>query len=98
MASVSIFWFILSICFSSSSSLELLPIYFDSTHVRGSAVVVIWDAYNVKGQSFKTAIEAACLLLRIDDIVSGMKKKQPPVPKLLPSLKLRQKAMQIMSK
>ncbi|KAI5341782.1 hypothetical protein L3X38_009657 [Prunus dulcis] len=70
MASVSIFWFILSICFSSSSSLELLPIYFDSTH--------IWDAYNVKGQSFKTAIEAACLLLRIDDIVSGMKKKQPP--------------------
>ncbi|KAI5313230.1 hypothetical protein L3X38_042404 [Prunus dulcis] len=62
----------------SSSSLELLPIYFDSTHVRGSAVVVIWDACNVKAQSFKTAIEAACLLLRIDDIVSGMKKKQPP--------------------
>ncbi|BBN68763.1 hypothetical protein Prudu_566S000600, partial [Prunus dulcis] len=38
----------------------------------------IWDACNVKAQSFKTAIEAACLLLRIDDIVSGMKKKQPP--------------------
>ncbi|BBH04064.1 TCP-1/cpn60 chaperonin family protein [Prunus dulcis] len=38
----------------------------------------IWDAYNVKAQTFKTAIEAACLLLRIDDIVSGMKKKQPP--------------------
>ncbi|KAI5340033.1 hypothetical protein L3X38_019307 [Prunus dulcis] len=38
----------------------------------------IWDAYNVKAQSFKTAIEAACLLLKIDDIVSGMKKKQPP--------------------
>ncbi|BBG95912.1 DNA glycosylase superfamily protein, partial [Prunus dulcis] len=31
-----------------------------------------------EGQSFKTAIEAACLLLRIDDIVCGMKKKQPP--------------------
>ncbi|XP_034225721.1 T-complex protein 1 subunit gamma-like [Prunus dulcis] len=41
----------------------------------------IWDACNVKAQSFKTAIEAACLLLRIDDIVSGMKKKQPPGPK-----------------
>ncbi|KAI5316213.1 hypothetical protein L3X38_045389 [Prunus dulcis] len=38
----------------------------------------IGDAYNVKAQTFKTAIEAACLLLRIDDIVSGVKKKQPP--------------------
>ncbi|GLJ05342.1 hypothetical protein SUGI_0016510 [Cryptomeria japonica] len=28
----------------------------------------IWDAYNVKAQTFKTAIEAACMLLRIDDI------------------------------
>ncbi|KAG4941845.1 hypothetical protein JHK87_045716 [Glycine soja] len=38
----------------------------------------IWDAYNVKAQAFKTAIEAACMLLRIDDIVSGIKKKQAP--------------------
>ncbi|KAI3987301.1 hypothetical protein MKX01_003051 [Papaver californicum] len=38
----------------------------------------IWDSYNVKAQTFKTAIEAACMLLRIDDIVSGIKKKQPP--------------------
>ncbi|KAK9937559.1 hypothetical protein M0R45_014338 [Rubus argutus] len=38
----------------------------------------IWDAYNVKAQTFKTAIESACLLLRIDDIVSGIKKKQAP--------------------
>ncbi|KAK1320868.1 hypothetical protein QJS10_CPA03g00411 [Acorus calamus] len=38
----------------------------------------IWDAYNVKQQTFKTAIEAACMLLRIDDIVSGIKKKQAP--------------------
>ncbi|KAK9104489.1 hypothetical protein Scep_021333 [Stephania cephalantha] len=36
----------------------------------------IWDAYNVKAQTFKTAIEAACMILRIDDIVSGIKKKQ----------------------
>ncbi|KAG5522913.1 hypothetical protein RHGRI_034908 [Rhododendron griersonianum] len=38
----------------------------------------IWDAYNVKAQTFKTAIEAASMLLRIDDIVSGIKKKQAP--------------------
>lgn len=38
----------------------------------------IWDAFNVKAQTFKTAIEAACMLLRIDDIVSGIKKKQAP--------------------
>ena len=38
----------------------------------------IWDAYNVKAQTFKTAIEAACMLLRIDDIVSGIKKKEAP--------------------
>ena len=31
----------------------------------------------MKAQTFKTAIESACLLLRIDDIVSGIKKKQP---------------------
>lgn len=36
----------------------------------------VWDAYNVKVQTLKTAIEAACMLLRIDDIVSGIKKKQ----------------------
>lgn len=30
----------------------------------------------MKAQAFKTAIEAACMLLRIDDIVSGIKKKQ----------------------
>lgn len=38
--------------------------------------VQIWDSYTVKAQAFKTAIEAACMLLRIDDIVSGIKKKQ----------------------
>lgn len=41
----------------------------------------------MKAQTFKTAIEAACMLLRIDDIVSGIKKKQapgagPPKPKI----------------
>ncbi|GJN38566.1 hypothetical protein PR202_gb27621 [Eleusine coracana subsp. coracana] len=38
----------------------------------------VWDSYSVKSQTFKTAIEAACMLLRIDDIVSGIKKKQAP--------------------
>ena len=32
----------------------------------------IWEPYMVKTQTLKTAIEAACMLLRIDDIVSGM--------------------------
>ena len=34
----------------------------------------IWDPVTVKQQTFKTSIEAACMLLRIDDIVSGIKK------------------------
>ena len=32
----------------------------------------IWDPCAVKLQSYKTAIESACMLLRIDDIVSGI--------------------------
>jgi T-complex protein 1 subunit gamma len=35
----------------------------------------IFDSYLVKSQAIKTSIEAACMLLRIDDIVSGMSKK-----------------------
>ena len=31
----------------------------------------IYEPYNVKVQTIKTAVEAACMLLRIDDIVSG---------------------------
>eukprot|EP00823_Brevimastigomonas_motovehiculus_P001256 TRINITY_DN11767_c0_g1_i1.p1 TRINITY_DN11767_c0_g1~~TRINITY_DN11767_c0_g1_i1.p1 ORF type:complete len:569 (+),score=166.17 TRINITY_DN11767_c0_g1_i1:53-1708(+) len=34
--------------------------------------IKIWDTLLVKTQTYKTAIEAACMLLRIDDIVSGM--------------------------
>lgn len=36
----------------------------------------IWEPYCVKTQTFKTAIESACLILRIDDVVSGTRKKQ----------------------
>lgn len=36
----------------------------------------VWDPLAVKQQTFKTAIESACMLLRIDDIVSGIKKER----------------------
>jgi len=35
----------------------------------------VFEPYSVKAQTIKTAIEAACLLLRVDDVLSGMKKK-----------------------
>eukprot|EP01025_Chloroclados_australasicus_P011269 TRINITY_DN1487_c0_g1_i2.p2 TRINITY_DN1487_c0_g1~~TRINITY_DN1487_c0_g1_i2.p2 ORF type:complete len:558 (+),score=91.35 TRINITY_DN1487_c0_g1_i2:100-1773(+) len=35
----------------------------------------IWDPYAVKAQTIKTAVEASVLLLRIDDILSGISKK-----------------------
>ena len=35
----------------------------------------IWDPCAVKQQTYKTAIESACMLLRIDDIVSGIQKE-----------------------
>jgi len=36
----------------------------------------IWDPAAVKIQTIKTAIEVSCMLLRIDDIVSGIKKEK----------------------
>jgi len=36
----------------------------------------IWEPFSVKTQTIKTAIESAAMLLRIDDIVSGVSKKQ----------------------
>lgn len=36
----------------------------------------VWEPLMVKTQTFKTAIEAANMLLRIDDIVSGISKRQ----------------------
>merc|ERR1712060_112835 len=35
----------------------------------------VWEPHAVKSQTLKTSIEAAVMLIRIDDIVSGMKKK-----------------------
>lgn len=37
--------------------------------------VGVWEPFSVKSQTLKTAIEAACLLLRVDDIFSGLSKK-----------------------
>lgn len=34
----------------------------------------IWEPFAVKSQTLKTAVESACLLLRVDDIVSGISK------------------------
>jgi T-complex protein 1 subunit gamma len=36
----------------------------------------VWEPAAVKIQTVKTALEAACLLLRVDDIVSGISKKE----------------------
>ncbi|KAA8899266.1 hypothetical protein TRICI_006354 [Trichomonascus ciferrii] len=35
----------------------------------------VWEPETIKLQSIKTAIESACLLLRVDDIVSGVRKQ-----------------------
>ena len=40
----------------------------------------IWEPVAVKNQVLKTAIEASCLLLRIDDVVSGVKRKEKQSP------------------
>jgi len=36
----------------------------------------IWEPITVKTQTIKTAVEQACLILRVDDILSGISKKQ----------------------
>jgi len=35
----------------------------------------VWDTLSVKKQTLKTAVESACMILRIDDIVSGSKNR-----------------------
>ncbi len=36
----------------------------------------VWEPEAVKSQSIKTAVESACLLLRVDDICSAKSAKQ----------------------
>ena len=40
----------------------------------------IFDTLAVKKQTLKTSIESSCMILRIDDIVSGIKKKEKSGP------------------
>ena len=40
----------------------------------------MWEPYEVKVQTIKTAVESATLLLRIDDIVSGLAKRDKLAP------------------
>ena len=44
--------------------------------ITDMSVLNIWEPIEVKFQVIKTAIEASCLLLRIDDVVSGVKKRE----------------------
>ena len=38
--------------------------------------IKVWEPISVKMQTVKTAIESTCMLLRIDDIVSGLTNSQ----------------------
>eukprot|EP00933_Yihiella_yeosuensis_P038788 TRINITY_DN3273_c0_g2_i1.p1 TRINITY_DN3273_c0_g2~~TRINITY_DN3273_c0_g2_i1.p1 ORF type:complete len:563 (-),score=160.36 TRINITY_DN3273_c0_g2_i1:221-1909(-) len=44
--------------------------------VADTKALGILDTFAVKQQTFRTAVEAAAMLLRIDDIISGISKKQ----------------------
>jgi T-complex protein 1 subunit gamma len=46
----------------------------NTAKIADMAEADVWDPVSVKVQTFKTAIESAAMLLRIDDIVSGIKK------------------------
>ena len=46
----------------------------NTAKIADMAEADVWDPISVKVQTFKTAIESAAMLLRIDDIVSGIKK------------------------
>jgi T-complex protein 1 subunit gamma len=47
----------------------------DTGEIANMKDLKIWEPIAVKAQVFKTAVETSILLLRIDDIVSGTKKK-----------------------
>jgi T-complex protein 1 subunit gamma len=62
----------------SSGSSEGLHFGIDGNagKIADMRTVNVWDPISVKQQTFKTSIEAACMLIRIDDIVSGIKKQR----------------------
>lgn len=47
----------------------------NNNRIANMEEVGVWDPAAVKLQTYKTAIESACMLLRIDDIVSGIAKE-----------------------
>ncbi|EFJ46217.1 chaperonin complex component [Volvox carteri f. nagariensis] len=47
----------------------------ETGEVKDMKELGVWEPYQVKAQTIKTAIESAQMLLRIDDIVSGLSKK-----------------------
>ncbi|GLI66433.1 hypothetical protein VaNZ11_010231 [Volvox africanus] len=47
----------------------------ETGEVKDMKQLGVWEPYQVKAQTIKTAIESAQMLLRIDDIVSGLSKK-----------------------
>lgn len=54
----------------------MLGIDGDKGILADMSVLQVWDTFAVKCQTIKTAIESATLLLRIDDVLSGVSKKK----------------------
>ena len=44
--------------------------------INDMSTINVWEPIAVKMQVIKTSIEASCLLLRIDDVVSGVKRRE----------------------
>lgn len=67
-----------SACDEAEKSGEAQPCNWGINGTTGELVDMeelgIWEPFSVKVQTIKTAIESACMILRIDDIVSGSKK------------------------
>ena len=55
---------------------EMFGIDGNKKKIANMEEVGVWEPIAVKNQVLKTAIEASCLLLRIDDVVSGVKRKE----------------------
>uniref|UniRef100_A0A224XHT7 T-complex protein 1 subunit gamma n=1 Tax=Panstrongylus lignarius TaxID=156445 RepID=A0A224XHT7_9HEMI len=55
-----------------------------SGEIKDIETLGIWEPLKVKTQVYKTAVESAMLLLKIDDIVSGAKSKDKQVQKKAP--------------
>lgn len=51
-------------------------VMFLAGELKDMSSIGVWDPFNVKVQCIKTALESAILLLRIDDVVSGVRSKE----------------------